>query len=639
MRRNAAGSTRYFVLVIAASLIPNLTYGQDAESRAEPVSSRHASSTTSASAHLMDFPAETGIANARAETIERLKLFEPATTTDGNAATRSVKPELASTPVSKSVSSPSSTAPGSAAPSSASIGHAAPDPLAALLQDRLRWLSEYEEITRALQKATYPQPSPEQQAAESKTDLQRLQDNLSQAAQNPEMLLPTLFRGSSATVTNAVRTEMKDAIEATGNELKELKTKLETATGEITKWDGHQNARHTERDRLFQQVTTSAAKSREHEAAVTDAQTTAARRLAHERLINFQWEARVQALRLKVVEAQIILEAKLADVRDLNVKVCRTHVRITEKTLERMQARYRVVSEAEQRDLTQSAADLESKARLSDDPLERFRARRTAELLVLEAQVIKSEQAVAISPAPSYEEQKTLADRAEVDFARVKELLDDGDVSRLDAIRLNNEFRRIGPERDRLVKNEMAAVESQLQFCENLLTSVELDLLQGSLLHDRFERDLLRERLPSSRWAEGEAVAVELERKHRVLLVRRRVALEKLSIRASHTLHQVMRRLGILDQEYGFIRTNIFWVRDQDPIGLLTLSQGAQEFNHLVRGLLRLGQETLKPNLWGQPSAEFMVTALSLLALPFGLMWLRILLGARIRRDVPVPRT
>ena len=91
--------------------------------------------------------------------------------------------------------------------------------------------------------------------------------------------------------------------------------------------------------------------------------------------------------------------------------------------------------------------------------------------------------------------------------------------------------------------------------------------------------------------------------------MRRRRALEKLSEGASHTLVQVTRRLDILDQEYGFIRTTIFWVRDQEPIGLLTLTQGAREFNVLVKGLLRLVKETVKPNLWGQPSGEFLVTA------------------------------
>ncbi len=99
----------------------------------------------------------------------------------------------------------------------------------------------------------------------------------------------------------------------------------------------------------------------------------------------------------------------------------------------------------EERNLAAAKVNEENKARLATDPLEIFRARRTAELLALEALVVKSEQALVISPRPSYEEQKTLADRADFDFANIKELLEDGNVSRLDAIRLNNEFRRIGP--------------------------------------------------------------------------------------------------------------------------------------------------------------------------------------------------
>src|SRR5207237_3742429 len=102
---------------------------------------------------------------------------------------------------------------------------------------------------------------------------------------------------------------------------------------------------------------------------------------------------------------------------------------------------------------------------------------------------------------------------------------------------------------------------------------VEGELLRG-WLHDRVEHGLLRERLPASRSAEGEALLAELERRHRALLVRRRAALERLTDATAQTLDQVARRLGILDEEYGFIRTHIFWVRDQEPIGLGTLSQG-----------------------------------------------------------------
>lgn len=232
--------------------------------------------------------------------------------------------------------------------------------------------------------------------------------------------------------------------------------------------------------------------------------------------------------------------------------------------------------------MNQAAANEKNKAQSSDDPLERFRARRTAELLEQKMQVLKYEQALATSPSPSFEEQRELADHADKDFAQIRELLDDGRVSRLDAIRLNNEFRRIAPEREHLVRNEMAVIEARLQYFEDALTNVEIELFQDSL-HDRLEHELLKERVSAERWAAGENILLELERKHREILIRRQQALEKLSERASHTLQQIARRLTILDQEYGFIRTQIFWVRDQDPVAIGTFWQGAREFNSLIK--------------------------------------------------------
>ena len=73
---------------------------------------------------------------------------------------------------------------------------------------------------------------------------------------------------------------------------------------------------------------------------MTDAQNAADRRLAHERLINFEWQLRVESLRLRVIEAQLALEARLSEVRELRADVYRTHVQIATKTLEPMQARF-----------------------------------------------------------------------------------------------------------------------------------------------------------------------------------------------------------------------------------------------------------------------------------------------------------
>jgi hypothetical protein len=580
-------------------------------------------------------PSEVEAAALRNDTLERLKAFGALPAGESTAAGTSNPKPVSSAKVG-SVAPSSGVASATPPFATAATDHPISKSLREILQDRVRWLDEYAKISLALKNVTSPDPSPEEQISLATAELKRLETKLTQAAADPETLSTSSLDNLSAGGGGVLGPELKEALTATMNEVKDWKTKIDALRVEIGKWESLQNARRAERDKVFQRVASLKVKSQEFEAAVTDAQNAEGRRLAQERLINFQWEERVETLRLQVIEAELVLEVKQAGVRELELRVCHAHAQLAERTLEVMRARYRVASEDHERSLTEAAAREESKAQSSADPLERFRARRTAELLVLEIQVLKTERAEATSPPPSYEEQRTLADRAEKDFAGIKELLDDGRVSRLDAIRLNNDFRRIGPERDRLLRNEMAVVEAQLQFYEDALTNVELELIQDSL-HDRYEHDLLRERVSAERWADGEAILNELERKHRLLLVRRRAALEKLSERTSHTLQQVVRRLNILDEEYGFIRTQIFWVRDQDPVGLATLSQGTREFNLLVKGFLRLARESVKPNLWCQPSAEFLVTALAVLALPLGVLRLRKGIGRLLRHELAAP--
>jgi hypothetical protein len=633
-RPRARGTQGRLVSVVVSSLVVMglAAHGQLRETKADPAQPQQPASASPAPSSANSSP-EVEAAAARRETLERLKGFEGTSVPDAAAAaTTNPKPV--------SGSNGGAVAPGSAAGAAtpphttSATDHAAHKSIREILNDRIHWLDEYAKMSLALKDATNPDPSPEQQSAQAKAELSRLETKLAQAAKAPETLLPSSLNKSSGGGAGALGPELKDAVAATTNEVKDWKTKSETLRGEIGKWEGQQNARRLERDRVFQRVASLKVKSGEFEAAVADAQTAESKRLAQERLVNFQWEERVETLSLQVIEAQLVLEVKLAGVRELELHVYRAHAQLAERTLEQMRARFSVASESRERSLTAAAADEEKTARKSKDPLERFRSRRTAELLVLEVQVLKTERAEATSPPPTYEEQRTLADRALKDFEGIKELLEDGRVSRLDAIRLNNDFRRIGPERDHLLRNEMSVVESQLQFYEDALTNVEIELIQDSL-HDRLEHDLLRERVSAARWAEGEALLDELERTHRGLLMRRRAALERLSERTSHTLQQVVRRLGILDEEYGFIRTQIFWVRDQDPIGLGTLAQGTREFNYLVTGLLRLVQEIVKPNLWGQPSAEFLVTAVVVLALPLGLVRLRRGIWRHLERELP----
>jgi hypothetical protein len=566
-------------------------------------------------------PSDAEIAALKSETNGKLQVVTPATPTS-----------TASPNASRATSPPVSTPP--AAPDES----ATDKKLREVLQERLVLLDEYDKASRKLKKATRPEPSPEKQAAEARAELARLQALLARSATNPEALLPQTFRVPGPGDSPSVSAEMKEAIEAATGDVKECRAKLESMRSEVVNWEAQQNARRAERDKLFQVVAAMQAHGPDREEAGGPAMASAAaRRLAQERSVNVAWKGRLEAIRLKAVEAAIALESRLAGVRELGIQVGQAQVEVAEKTLELMQSRYRAAADRQERFLKEKAAAEESKARRSDDPLERFRSHRLAELLDIEAQVVKHEQALATSPPPSLEEQWNLADHAADDFTRIKALLDDGRVSRLDAIRLNNDFRRIGPERERLLRNEMAIVELRLQFYEDALTAVELELLQDSL-HDRYEQELLQERLPPERWAEGERILAEHEQRHRALLIRHRAVLERLAVGTAQTLDQIARRLAILDEEYGFIRTHIFWVRDQEPIGLVTISQGAREGRHLLQGLIRLAQDAARTRQWGRASAEFLTAALAVLGLPIGLVRARRMLKARIALDLAAER-
>ena len=390
---------------------------------------------------------EAEVAALRTETAGQLQTISP-------AASTGVPPAASTAAVTRSPATSATPVPAESATAKQ---------LRELLVERLQLLEEFEKASVAFKKAANPDVSPEQQATEANAELARLQALLAQAEKNPDVLLPPPFHAAGPGARPSVNAEMKDALEAATAELKECKAKLDSLRTEVVNWEGQQNARRAERDKLFQVVAAMKARGVDREEPDgTATASTATRKLARERQVNAEWKSRVEGLRLQAIEAQIALEAKLAGVRELGLQVCHAQVKVAEKTLELMQSRYTSLAEQQERILKEKAAVEENKSRRSQDPLERFRAHRLAELLDLEAQVVRLEQVLATSPPPSLDEQRSLADHAAADFARIKELLDDGRVSRLDAIRLNNDFRRIGPERDRLLRNEMAIAELRL---------------------------------------------------------------------------------------------------------------------------------------------------------------------------------
>jgi len=591
---------------------------------------------------ILELPAD--LSALRVETIERLKQFN--TLSAGLATNNPVggpfdsllKSQSASTAGKAAGSASSTTQAPDAGPVSATKPPATPagsrtgnQTLREVLLERQVLLDEHDQGVKELQELAHARLNPERQSAAARSELERLQ---AQLAQPPQSLLPPAFRGSATEITQAALGEMKDAIETAKGDLKESQAKSESVRAELASAGSKQNALHAERDKLYQQVATLKAPHQEREPATSVAKTPQLRLLAQERLTNVKLAARVAALRLKIVETKLAAELALADLRELSLHVLEAHMQVSRKVLDQMQLRYREAAELEQHALKQAAATQENMARQADDPLEQYRARRRAEILELEARVVKNEQALAAGTHPALEEQLALADRAEADFAQIKQLLDDGNVSRLDALRLNNDFRRIGPERDRILRNELTSLETQLQYYENTLTSVELELIEDSMA-DQVEHDAVLERLAPQRHSQAQSDFAELEHSYKAVLVRQKVILTKLVARASETLKQVTRRLRVLDEEYGFIRTHIFWVRDQEPLGLATVQQLGLELKRLVKGMLTLAAESSDRRSWAHPSSEFLTAAVAAVILPLGLFRLRRLLRRRITRALP----
>ena len=240
----------------------------------------------------------------RAETAERLKRFGSSSEAAGGSgdpegvAVENRSSASVGAPVGKAARSskggasaaegrPDSTTKGSSVEVGTRAGNQA---FREILVERQLRLDEHDHAVKELQELTHPKVTPERQAAAAHAELERLQTHLAQPAQN---LLAPIFRGSITELKDAARAEMKDAIEATKNEIKDWQGRLETARAELVKADSTQNALRAERDKLFQQVAAPKARSQERESAANGPRAAEARRLARERLINAELEATI----------------------------------------------------------------------------------------------------------------------------------------------------------------------------------------------------------------------------------------------------------------------------------------------------------------------------------------------------------
>ena len=375
--------------------------------------------------------------------------------------------------------------------------------------ERQLHLDEHDQAVKELEELGNPQTSPQRQAAAARAELERL---VALASQPVESLQPRLLRTGSKELTDALRNEMKDAIDATQGELKDWQTKLEEARALAARAALEPAALQAKRDKQSQQVATLKNRGREHESCRACRQdrrgTAACSRATHQ--FPARGACRGDPARRSPRRGWPRAEAGRSTPAR---RACgRAHVQLARKILDPMQLRYREASDLKERALKQAAASQEN--RDHGRPRTPWNDTGPDAWPICWSWKPRSSNLNRPPPRPrprALEEERSLADRAEADFTQVKQLLDDGNVSRLDALRLNNDFRRIGPERNRLLKTELSSMEKQLQYYENALTNVELELIEDSLV-DQIEHDTVLDRLASEHHAEARSQFAELKR-------------------------------------------------------------------------------------------------------------------------------
>ena len=513
-----------------------------------------------------------------------------------------------------------------------------------VLEERITWLDSLARALKEREEAENPHPSPEKLASDAKVELERIKAILDQSATDPDVLVPVAFKRLPLAAPKGAKEpawdqgELKEAIDAAQGDLKDKNAKLNQFHAELDKKPGAvSTALRARRDEVFQRVAALRARNKERPASSGEAKATEARALAREKRVNALWEERVEAERLKAKEALLALEGRRAELPTLSGQVFEARVRLAQKTLDRMKAHVRALAARQENDLRKQAVHEKSKAATTDDPLERYRARKAAELLELEARVVKAENASTTDARLTEVGQKALADSAFTEFTEIKKLLDDGNVSHLDALRLTNDFRRIGALRGKVVRNELAQSANQLATAENALSAVEMELIYDAR-DDQYELENLLDQVPRDARSRAKAIFDDFEKKQSALLERRRAALRKLAAKAEETHSQVVRRLAILDDHYGFIRTHLFWVRDEEPIGGATFSAARRELTQLGRAVATTAAEVVDRSRWGRVSPEFLAAALGLVVLPWPLRRARGVLRAAGRRPAPIPR-
>ncbi len=350
---------------------------------------------------------------------------------------------------------------------------------------------------------------------------------------------------------------------------------------------------------------------------------------------NLEWERKIEVEKLREVEAKIDLASRGAALADVHLEAKKLKLDLAGKTLDALRASYKEHVDRQVAALKKASATEGACAASSTDPLERYRAQRNKEILDQKALLEERDNELKTTPAVSLEEEEEKVKRAREHLKELKKAVSHGRSADIVAQRLNNNYRRLASERASLVRNELATVTGQMDQFDRELTeieSIELNDLQG----DRaFRENLLSLLAPKRRSGAIAMFEVFEKKKHEILQSRKRV-LAQLSERAELTQKKICERIAVMDEAHAFIRTHLFWVRDQPPLGLTALDQGRRDARDAAKTLIGMAGEVWARPHWLPASPEFLLAAAGLVVLPWFLHRIRKVLRQRLGRPGPV---
>lgn len=507
-----------------------------------------------------------------------------------------------------------------------------------VFKTRERLIVDWEKTFKARRAILNPDPTPEDEIASQKTSLDRLKVELENAKHDPQNLVPESLRNAEKPISEARLNKLKDAAGDAEDSVENLSKELETFKAlPGRKHATPVEAAKAERDEVRKRITALGPRGIDAETALSSATSADERELARERIENLDWETKLEAERLKEVEARLDLEVRRAVVSEVKVQVLSAKLELAKLADQTLRSRYVAGLEQQRGEREQEAAREAAIAAKSKDPLERYKARRKQEINQQKSWLSDREGEWKTIPGISLDDQRAKADKAEADFEKLKKLVEGGRSSTLVAQRLNNSFRRLSSERASITRNELTQVTALLGKYENELTAIELDQLNDDR-GDRSLRENLLASLPKNREQEALALFTAMEKEQRGVSEQRRSILSKLEERAEKTRAEVLRRLRTLDNQHAFVRTHLFWVRDAQPLGTTTVERIRRESSDLGRTVFSIASDPWSRSHWERISFEFMLATVGLLGLPYVLYRTRIALRQKLAA-VPNVRT